>query len=214
MSSPVLVDTDPGIDDALALHYLVATGGWELKAITAVAGNVPLPRTVANARGLAALLGIERDVPLYGGCPKPLMSDLDTAQHVHGDDGMAVIAGVAERREHAVQVINEFGRRYSGELIMVAIGPLNNVAVVADPGWVKLGTGNLYVETQGEHTRGKMAFLSHALRQKSPGLDPQLALGQVALGPRRLRGTFRRHAGCAGNATMRRSLHGRLYPSG
>src|SRR5215203_7019092 len=80
MSGPVLVDTDPGIDDALALHYLVATGGWDLKAITAVAGNVPLSRAVANARGLAALLGIERDVPVYGGCPKPLMRDLETAR--------------------------------------------------------------------------------------------------------------------------------------
>lgn len=89
MSGPVLVDTDPGIDDALALQYLVATGGWDLKAITAVAGNVPLPTAVANARGLAALLRIERDVPVYGGCPKPLMRALETAQHVHGDDGMA-----------------------------------------------------------------------------------------------------------------------------
>ena len=61
MSDPVLVDTDPGIYDALPHHFLVATGGWDLKA---VAGILPLPRAVANARGLAALLGIERDVPV------------------------------------------------------------------------------------------------------------------------------------------------------
>jgi inosine-uridine nucleoside N-ribohydrolase len=57
MSDPVLVDTDPGIYDVLTYHYLVATGGWDLKAVTAVAGILPLPRAVANARGLAALLG-------------------------------------------------------------------------------------------------------------------------------------------------------------
>ncbi len=301
MSGPVLVDTDPGIDDALALHYLVATGEWDLKAITTVAGNVPLPMAVANTRGLAALLGIERDVPVYGGCPKPLMRDLETALHVHGDDGMAGVVlpspSVAERSEHAVWVINELARRYSGELTIVAIGPLTNVAaalildpslaehvgrlvfmggavnvpgntppgvaefniyvdpeaarivaesgmpftmvgldateqsvlsrkqlenlddasvrsgftreildhylafyerssgreacalhdplavaVAADPGWVRLETGYLYVETQGEYTRGKTAFVSQALREKSSGSDPQLGLGQVALG--------------------------------
>jgi inosine-uridine nucleoside N-ribohydrolase len=64
MSGPVLVDNDSGIDDAPALHRLVATGRWDLKAITAVAGNVPLTRAVANTRSLAALLGIERDVPV------------------------------------------------------------------------------------------------------------------------------------------------------
>jgi purine nucleosidase len=300
MSGPVLVDTDPGIDDALALQYLVAAGGWDLKAITAVAGNVPLPMAAANARGLAALLGIEWDVPVYGGCPEPLMRDLETALHVHGDDGMAGVVlpspSVAERSEHAVQVIIELARRYSGELTIIAIGPLTNVAaalildpslaqrvgrlvfmggavnvpgntppgvaefniyvdpeaarivaesgisftmvgldateqailsrehlenlgdasaqsgfareildhyldvykrsrgreacalhdplavaVAADPGWVKLETGNLYVETKGEYTRGKTAFVSQALRENSPGLDPQLSLGQVAL---------------------------------
>jgi len=56
MSGPVLVDDDPGIDDVLALHSLVATGGLDLKAITAVAETVPLTRAVANARGLTALL--------------------------------------------------------------------------------------------------------------------------------------------------------------
>jgi|SRR5215208_2502577 inosine-uridine nucleoside N-ribohydrolase len=61
MSDPVLVDNDPGIYDALAHHYLVAAGGWDLKA---VAGILPLPWAVANVRGLAALLGIERDVPV------------------------------------------------------------------------------------------------------------------------------------------------------
>ena len=97
MRSRILIDTDPGTDDALPLQYLVAAGRWDLKAITAVAGNVPLPLALANARGLAALLRIERDVPVYGGCPQPLMRDLETAHYVHGDDG---IAGVVLPRGH------------------------------------------------------------------------------------------------------------------
>lgn len=72
MSDPVLVDTDPGIYDALTHHFLVATGGWDLKA---VAGILPLPRAVANARGLAALLGIERDVPVQALSEKSPGSD-------------------------------------------------------------------------------------------------------------------------------------------
>jgi inosine-uridine nucleoside N-ribohydrolase len=67
MSGPVLVDSDPGIDDALPLHYLVAAGGWDLKAITAVAGNVPSPRAVANASGLAARLAGNLYVETQGG---------------------------------------------------------------------------------------------------------------------------------------------------
>ena len=72
MSAPVLVDTDPEIYDALAHHYLVATGGWDLKA---VAGILPLPWAVANSRGLAALLGVERAVPVQALSEKSAGSD-------------------------------------------------------------------------------------------------------------------------------------------
>ena len=65
-----------------------------------------------------------------------------------------------------------------------------------------------------EYTRGKTAFVSQVLKEKSQGLDPQLGLGQVALGQRRFRWTFRRHAGCAGIPTVWRSLRGRLYQTG
>ena len=90
MSDPVLVDTDPGIYDALTHHFLVATGGWDLKA---VAGILPLPRAVANARGLAALLGIERDVPVQALSEK---SPGPGGRLVHEDSqGISLPAGCA-----------------------------------------------------------------------------------------------------------------------
>lgn len=137
---PVIVDTDPGIDDALAFVYMAALyGGWDLKAITAVAGNVPLDRTFANARGLAALLDIEDDVPVYGGCPKPLVRTLRTAEYVHGEDGLGgarlPAPSVPERGEHAVHALNELARRYEDELTIIALGPLTNIAaaLILDP---------------------------------------------------------------------------------
>lgn len=144
MSGRVVVfDCDPGIDDALALEYLLALGEWDLRAITVVAGNVPLRQTFANARGLAALLGIENDVPVYGGCPKPLTRELTTAEHVHGADGMGGVPlpepGVGQRSEHAVHVLDELSHRYAGELTIIAVGPLTNIAaaLILDPSFAR-----------------------------------------------------------------------------
>jgi inosine-uridine nucleoside N-ribohydrolase len=130
---------DPGIDDALALEYLLALGSWDLEAITVVAGNVPLKRTWANARGLAALLGVENDVPVYAGCAKPLLRPLHTAEWVHREDGMGGCAlpepAVPPRTEHAVGIIDELSRRHEGKLTIVALGPLTNIAaaLILDP---------------------------------------------------------------------------------
>lgn len=144
MSRQVVVfDTDPGIDDALALEYLLASGVWDLRAITVVAGNVPLRKTFANARGLATLLGIENEVPVYAGCPKPLTRELSTAEHVHGVDGMGGVSlpepGVEQRSEHAVHVLDELSHRYAGELTIIAIGPLTNIAaaLILDPSFAR-----------------------------------------------------------------------------
>jgi inosine-uridine nucleoside N-ribohydrolase len=136
---PAILDTDPGIDDALALEYLLARGVWDLKAITVVAGNVGLKAALANARGLCALLGMEREVPVYAGCPKPLLRPLFTAERVHGERGVGGAelpeAEVPPREEHAAQIICDLARRYEGELTLIAIGPLTNVAaaLILDP---------------------------------------------------------------------------------
>lgn len=128
---PTVFDTDPGIDDALALAYLVACGAFDLRAVTVVAGNVDLPRGLANARGLAALLDIE-DVPVFGGCPVPLLRPLSPAPQVHGEDGMGGAAlpapGVAASDRHAVPELLRLSHEHAGDLVVIAVGPLTNIA--------------------------------------------------------------------------------------
>ena len=129
---PVILDTDPGIDDALALFYLAALGRFDLKAVTVVAGNVPLAAGVDNARRLVRLLGLEHEVPVYAGCPQPLLRPLETAQYVHGESGIGRLTlpepTVPLRDEHAVVAIDRLSRDYAGRLTIIAIGPLTNVA--------------------------------------------------------------------------------------
>lgn len=136
---PVLVDTDPGIDDALALIYLAALDCWDLRAITVVAGNVPLEMGVSNARRVAGVLGIAREVPIYPGCPKPLLRPLRTASRIHGPTGLGDLTPpeppFPPADEHAVLAIDRQSRAFDGELTIIALGPLTNLAagLVLDP---------------------------------------------------------------------------------
>ncbi|HEX6987980.1 MAG TPA: nucleoside hydrolase [Bacillota bacterium] len=146
---PVVLDTDPGIDDALALLYLLALDRFDLKAVTVVAGNVPLSTGLANARGLLELVGLQREVPVYAGCPQPLLRPLRSAEHFHGPGGLGFgrvtlpEPTVPVRDEHAVWAVHRLSREYTGELTIIAVGPLTNVAaaLVLDPDlarWARL----------------------------------------------------------------------------
>ena len=129
MTQRILIDCDPGLDDAAAiLAALGAADRLRLEAVTTVAGNVGLGAVTRNAGGLLALAG-RTDVPLHAGCPRALVSPRADAAHVHGADGIggvALPAGPSPAAEHAVQAI----RRLAGEggLTIVAIGPLTNIA--------------------------------------------------------------------------------------
>ncbi|MDP8958539.1 MAG: nucleoside hydrolase [Actinomycetota bacterium] len=140
MSRPsVLIDVDPGIDDALALVYLARLDCFDLRAITVVAGNTPLDMALSNARRVAGVLQMAADVPIYSGCPKPLLRPLRTASHIHGPTGLGDLTPpeppVPVPSEHAVIAIDRESRAREGELVVIALGPLTNLAaaLVLDP---------------------------------------------------------------------------------
>jgi purine nucleosidase/pyrimidine-specific ribonucleoside hydrolase len=130
---PVLIDTDPGIDDALALLLAFRSPEWRVEALTTVAGNVPVELGTANARRLA---GVGRVAPVLApGARGPLAGSLVTATHVHGDDGLGGLAGglpegrVEAHRGDAADLLIACARRWAGELVVVALGPLTNLAL-------------------------------------------------------------------------------------
>ena len=101
---PLLIDTDPGVDDALALLMAFNDPNHELVGLTIAAGNVGQEHTVRNALKLCEVVGRE-DVPVYAGCADPLLHPAVDAAHVHGRDGFGDIgftpATRAAQSEHA-----------------------------------------------------------------------------------------------------------------
>ena len=126
-----LIDTDTASDDAVALVMALQHPDIDVRAITVVAGNVPLPQALQNA--LYTVEFCEADAPVYAGCAKPLLRDLETAQAVHGKDGMGDIglplAGRAPAAGHAADILREQINGNAGEITLVTLGPLTNVAL-------------------------------------------------------------------------------------
>lgn len=126
-----LIDTDTASDDAVALVMALNHPDVRIEAITVVAGNVPLKQGVQNALYTVERCG--KQVPVYEGLEKPLLRPLETAQYVHGQDGMGDIglplSGRRPADGHAVNVITDTIRRFVGEITLVTLGPLTNVAV-------------------------------------------------------------------------------------
>ena len=128
---PLLIDTDPGVDDALALLMAFADPRHRLLALTIAAGNVGLDHTVANALRLCDVAGV--DVPVHAGCPVPLLHPAEDAGYVHGRDGFGD-AGLsrsprAPDPEHAALAILRHAREHAGRLLLVTLGPLTNLAL-------------------------------------------------------------------------------------
>ena len=132
--TPVLIDTDPGIDDALALLFAWNSQEIRVEAITTVAGNVSVDAATTN---LLRLLALRRPAPrpvMAAGAPAPLARALTTATHYHGEDGLGDLPDWPEverlpRSPGAVEVILDAARRYQRELTIIALGPLTNLAL-------------------------------------------------------------------------------------
>jgi pyrimidine-specific ribonucleoside hydrolase len=133
--APLIVDTDPGVDDAYALALAARAPEADLRAVTAVFGNVDLPTTTTNARRLLGMLG-RGDVPLGVGADRPLIHPTtQRAADVHGDDGLG---GIAERfgplgpepAGRALDVITRVLETSTEPVVLAAIGPLTDVALL------------------------------------------------------------------------------------
>jgi len=128
---PLLIDTDPGVDDALALLMAFGDRRHRLLGLTIAAGNVGLGHTVANALKLCEIAGV--DVPVYAGCPVPLVHPAEDAAYVHGQDGFGDTGYVPAARiaedEHAALAIIRLAREQAGRLLLVTLGPLTNLAL-------------------------------------------------------------------------------------
>ena len=131
---PVLIDTDPGVDDALALLQAWGTPSLAVEVITTVAGNVPVASGTLNVFRLLALRD-PRPAPIVGeGAAAPLARALRTATDYHGEDGLGDLGdwpAVSPRPagEGAVALMLAAARRHGAQLTLIALGPLTNLAL-------------------------------------------------------------------------------------
>jgi len=126
-----LIDTDTASDDAVAMCMALRHPEIDVVGFTVVAGNVPLDQAVQNALYTVELCG--ESTPVHVGAATPMARDLSTAQMVHGDDGFGDIGLDLQGRRPAdgwgPQVIVDTIRQHPGEITLVALGPLTNVAI-------------------------------------------------------------------------------------
>jgi len=132
MTQKIIIDTDPGQDDAVAILLALGAPELEVLGLTVVAGNVPLDLTLRNALRICELAG-RPDLPVHAGCEAPLEGRLITAEHVHGATGLDGVdlpePVMTAAPGHAADFIIETLRREpAGSVTLVPIGPLTNIA--------------------------------------------------------------------------------------
>lgn len=130
----IIIDCDPGIDDALAIFLAIASrNDIEVLGLTCVKGNVALDKTYLNARRICAAAG-RMDIPVLRGISRPILAPTDLAASVHGEDGLGDVdlpapGGPPASGMNAVDFILKMAGEHPGEITLCAIGPMTNVAV-------------------------------------------------------------------------------------
>lgn len=127
----IVIDCDPGVDDAIALLLALASPELDVLGITTVAGNIPLALTQKNARQICELAG--KTMPIYAGCPRPIMRSLATAEAVHGNNGLAGVElpepQLPLQPQHGVDFLIETLMAATEKITIATLGPLTNIAV-------------------------------------------------------------------------------------
>ncbi|PXY37779.1 nucleoside hydrolase [Prauserella flavalba] len=131
--TPIILDCDPGHDDAIAILLAAGDPAAELLAITTVGGNQTLEKTTLNALRVCTIAGIT-DVPVAAGCPRPLTRPLRIADDVHGESGLDGPTfgdpSVRVSGEHAVELMHRILTTHPEPVTLVPTGPLTNIALL------------------------------------------------------------------------------------
>jgi len=131
--TPIILDCDPGHDDAIALLLALASPEVELVGVTTVSGNQTLDKTTANALRVLEFAG-RSDIPVYAGADRPFVRARDVAAHVHGESGLdgpdLPPPTKSPGAQHAVEFIADQIRARAGKLTLVPTGPLTNVGLL------------------------------------------------------------------------------------
>ncbi len=130
----LVIDTDPGVDDAHALLMGFAHPHARVEAITTVSGNVGLDKTTANAKTILDVLQVDPEqTPLFAGCDRAILGAQPDAAYVHGTDGLGDGPRTPSARPvqagHAALALIRLANQFPGELTLLALGPLTNVAL-------------------------------------------------------------------------------------
>jgi len=133
MTTPIILDCDPGHDDAVAILLAIASPEIELVGITTVSGNQTVDKTTANALKVLELAG-RTDIPVHRGADRPFIRARDVAAHVHGESGLdgpdLPEPSIAEQPLNAVDFLAEEIRRRDGRITLVPTGPLTNIGLL------------------------------------------------------------------------------------
>jgi inosine-uridine nucleoside N-ribohydrolase len=131
--TPIILDCDPGHDDAIALLLALASPEIDLVGVTTVSGNQTLDKTTANALRVLELAG-RTDIPVHAGADRPFVRERDVAAHVHGESGLdgpdLLPPSTHAQDQHAVDYLAEQIRGRNGKITLVATGPMTNIGLL------------------------------------------------------------------------------------